>query len=204
MEATSHIARYADSDTDLNSSYYFDLLAKTGAEPSGAVFDKRRRYRYLLWRSWDVALPAVSFVMLNPSAADEHTNDPTITRSIGLAKGLGFGRIYVVNLFAYMTKSPALLKAAPQPISCKKDAKLGRHNDNFIQFALAQSDKTVLAWGNHGLFQERGRAVLEMVRHISRPENCYVFEITKQGQPRHPLYTPRSISLQAAPRDLWT
>jgi hypothetical protein len=171
--------------------------------PSGAVFDRRRRYRYLLWRNWNPALPAVSFIMLNPSAADEHTNDPTISRSISLAKGLGFGRIFVVNLFAYMTKSPVLLKASAHPVSCKSEAKLGRHNDEFIRFALKHSTKTVLAWGNHGHFQERSSAVLEMVRSQVELENCYVFAMTKQGQPRHPLYTPKSISLQAAPRDLW-
>jgi hypothetical protein len=171
--------------------------------PSGAVFDRRRRYRYLLWRSWQPALPAVSFIMLNPSAADEKTNDPTIARAISLAQGLGFGRIFVVNLFAYMTKSPALLKLATDPVSCKREAKLGRHNDDFIRFALTHSDKTVLAWGNHGLFQRRDAAVLEMVLSLVDRDNCYVFAMTKLGQPRHPLYTPRSISLQPAPRDLW-
>jgi len=172
--------------------------------PSGAVFDRRRRYRYLLWRAWEPALPAVSFIMLNPSAADEHTNDPTIARSISLAKGLGFGRIFVVNLFAYMTKSPALLKVAADPVSCARDAKRGCHNDDYIRYALGNSDRAVFAWGNHGIFQERGRAVLDLLRPEIKPGDCYVFAMTKQGQPRHPLYTPKSITLQPAPRDLWS
>lgn len=183
--------------------YFSALSEKTLLEESGAVFDKRRRYRYLLWRSWEPALPAVSFVMLNPSAADEHVNDPTIARSISLAKGLGFGRIFVVNLFAYLTKSPALLKAAGQPVTCRSEARLGRHNDDYIRFALGQSRQAVLAWGNHGLFRGRNREVLTTIVATVGRENCRVFAVTKQGQPRHPLYTPRSISLQAAPHDLW-
>jgi hypothetical protein len=187
----------------LPDEQYCRLIEATTSNTSGAIFDRRRRYRYLLWRSWEPALPVVSFVMLNPSAADEHTNDPTIARSISLAQGLGYGRIYVVNLFAYMTKSPALLKAAAHPVTCKSEAKLGRHNDDFVRFALAQSSQAVLAWGNHGNSQCRDRVMLDMVQALIGQQNCSVFAVTKQGQPRHPLYTPKSISLQAAPRDLW-
>ena len=119
--------------------------------PSGALFDSGRRYRYILWRSWDEALPAVSFIMLNPSAADEEFNDPTISRSILMARDLGFGRLFVVNLFAYMTKSPALLKAAAYPISPRASLKQGLHNDDYINFALTISQRCVMAWGNHGV-----------------------------------------------------
>ncbi|MBU6453789.1 MAG: DUF1643 domain-containing protein [Cyanobacteria bacterium REEB67] len=170
------------------------LNEKTSLAPSGAIFDRCREHRYLLWRCWDVSLPAVSFIMLNPSAADESKNDPTITRTIGKASELGFGRLFVVNLFAYMTKSPALLKQAPLK---KRNATT---NDHYIRFAIQASDKTVLAWGNHGLFQRRHEAVLAMVE----PENCYVIAVTKQGQPRHPLYTPAGLSWLPAPLDLWS
>ncbi|MBS1990674.1 MAG: DUF1643 domain-containing protein [Cyanobacteria bacterium SZAS LIN-3] len=171
--------------------------------PSGAIFDKRRRYRYLLWRSWAPALPAVSFVMLNPSAADEHFNDPTITRSISLAQEQGFGRLFVVNLFAYMTKSPVLLKSARYPVSCRIEAREGRHNDDFIRYALGLSDQVVLAWGNHGSHQGRHREIIDMIKSAIDPADCFVFAMTKQGQPRHPLYTPKSIGLQPAPDELF-
>ena len=42
-----------------------------------------------------------------------------------------------------------------------------------------------------------------MIKDKMVKENCFVFAMTKQGQPRHPLYTPKSISLQSAPHDLW-
>ena len=141
--------------------------------------------------------------MLNPSAADENFNDPTIARSISLARELGFGRLFVVNLFAYMTKSPALLKAAAHPISPRGSLKQGWHNDDYIRFALASSKHCVMAWGNHGLHLGRNAHVLKIIEDKIAPQNCYVFAMTKQGQPRHPLYTPKSISLQSAPRDLW-
>ena len=52
----------------------------------GATFGPRRRYRYRLWRTWDVATPRVLFVLLNPSTAAERVNDPTIRRCIGFAR----------------------------------------------------------------------------------------------------------------------
>ena len=48
----------------------------SGAQQSGAVFSAV--YRYLLWRAWDVALPRLLWVMLNPSTASEEKDDNTI------------------------------------------------------------------------------------------------------------------------------
>lgn len=43
----------------------------------GAIFSDDRDYRYRLWRTWDVDLPLVGFIMLNPSTADETEDDQT-------------------------------------------------------------------------------------------------------------------------------
>ena len=86
-------------------------------------------YRYLLWREWNssstldsrynggnlrnaLSRKTVSFIMLNPSRADAQINDPTITRCINFARSWGYGRLEVVNLFAYRTSKPSLLKQA--------------------------------------------------------------------------------------------
>src|SRR2546427_5690759 len=44
---------------------------------SGAVFSKCRRWRYLLWRRWDEKRPSANFLMLNPSTADERSEEHT-------------------------------------------------------------------------------------------------------------------------------
>ena len=51
-------------------------------------------YRYALWRRWEPG-PQVLFIMLNPSTADELTDDPTIRRCIGFARSWGFGSLAV-------------------------------------------------------------------------------------------------------------
>ena len=68
-----------------------------------ANFSKDRTYRYRLSRTWDESKPSVLFIGLNPSTADEKTNDPTIRRLIGFARRWGFGSMYVCNLFAFRT-----------------------------------------------------------------------------------------------------
>lgn len=42
---------------------------------NGAIFSDDRKYRYVLWRSWDNEKPRVMFIGLNPSTANESTDD---------------------------------------------------------------------------------------------------------------------------------
>ena len=59
--------------------------------------------------------------MLNPSGADAQVNDPTITRCINFALSWGYGRLEVVNLFAYRTSKPSLLKQVTEPIEAGRN-----------------------------------------------------------------------------------
>ena len=155
-------------------------------------------YRYLLWREWNSNLKTVSFIMLNPSRADAQINDPTITRCINFALSWGYGRLEVVNLFAYRTSKPSLLKQAAEPI--------GRDNDKYILESVRRSDKVILAWGNHGTWQQQDLYVLQLLKTY---KHLYSLGITKKGGhgmrgflasvrcpccPRHPLYL-REIDL---------
>jgi len=49
-------------------------------KPSGAIFSECRTWRYFLWRRWDMALPVLICVLLNPSVAGEVENDHTVTK----------------------------------------------------------------------------------------------------------------------------
>jgi hypothetical protein len=144
----------------------------------GAVFDPRRKYRYLLWRQWDKELPKLCWVMLNPSTADEQHNDPTISRCVGFAKRWGFGSMKVVNAFAYRATDSNELKRVRDPI--------GRQADEYIQEALASADKVVVAWGNWGTLLDRHLALNEMLSSSDLDVSC--FGITNLKQPKHPLY----------------
>lgn len=51
-----------------------------------AILSVDRKYRYILSRTWDETKPTVVFIGLNPSTADEETDDPTIRKCINYAK----------------------------------------------------------------------------------------------------------------------
>jgi hypothetical protein len=142
----------------------------------GATFDATGTYRYYLWREWDASLPAVTFVMLNPSTADAERDDPTIRRCIGFARAWGYGRLEVANLFAYRAASPRELLAAAEPI--------GSDNEYWLRRA-ADTKAVVVAWGDHG----RGPRAKAFQCLDAASLRC--LGLTARGEPRHPLYVPR-------------
>lgn len=83
---------------------------------SEAILSVDRKYRYVLTRTWDETLPNIMFVGLNPSTADETTDDPTIRRCINFAKSWGYGGLYMVNLFAYRSTNPNNIRIVDNPI----------------------------------------------------------------------------------------
>jgi hypothetical protein len=147
-----------------------------------ALFDRTLYYRYTLTRAWDPGLPAVAFVMLNPSTADARRDDPTIRRCINLARAWGFGSMCAVNLFAFRATHPADLRAAPDPV--------GPANDRHLLRVCSAADQTIVAWGVHGSFRRRDAQVLDLIARCCRPR-C--LGLTKAGLPRHPLMIPRAV-----------
>ncbi|ORE90697.1 hypothetical protein ATO13_22296 [Stappia sp. 22II-S9-Z10] len=147
-----------------------NLYPETGAHLSAC-----RTYRYRLWRRWDDG-PSAVFVMLNPSTADETTNDRTISRCIDFAKRWGCGGLHVVNLFAYRATDPKVMRAAPDPI--------GPANDLCIRQTVEMADGPVVAgWGAHGAFLGRGEAV-----RATLGPRLQALHVNTDGSPKHPLY----------------
>jgi len=144
------------------------------AGESGAVFSDCRHYRYLLWRRWQAEGSTVLFIGLNPSMADEQSNDPTIRRCLGFARSWGFGAMAVANLFAYCATHPKDLKAATDPV--------GRENDAWLDHMAAGAERVVACWGNHGVYQNRADEV------GTRLDDLYCIQLNGSGQPAHPLY----------------
>lgn len=160
-------------------------IVKANAMHLEAVIDPSGFYRYSLSRTWDASKPRLAFIMLNPSRADHQRNDPTIRRCLSLAQGWDYGSLEVVNLFAFRTAHPKLLKRAIAPV--------GPENDDHIRVAVQRSEKTVLAWGNWGSWQGRDRAVLALLS--AEKQKLYCLRLNKTGQPRHPLYVQRQTHL---------
>jgi hypothetical protein len=151
---------------------------------SGAVLDVSGRYRYSLWRAWSIYHPRIAFVLLNPSTADDERNDPTIRRCIGFARAWNFGSIEVVNLFAYRaTDARELLKV---------DDPVGAENNYYLIQAVERCSTVVVGWGTRGTLLGRDRQVMSL---LAGRKDVYCLGITKNRQPRHPLYVKGDTSL---------
>lgn len=139
-------------------------------------------YRYLLTRRWAHHIDrTMLFVMLNPSTADETTDDPTIRRCMNFARREQMSGLAVVNLFAMRATNPADLKAA---LAKGLDA-VGRENGDHIARAAVGAHRLVVAWGAHGKLCEGRLPLAELLSSIHKLE-C--LGTTKDGSPRHPLY----------------
>ena len=162
-------------------NYYgspMQLLPNLEAEPSGAVFSVDRQHRYLLWRRIADGEKTLLVVGLNPSTADELSNDATIRRCIGFAQDWNFSRLLVANLFAYRATRPEDLRRAEDPV--------GPENDRWLKAATEMAHLTLAAWGNNGLWLERHEAVVKLLH------DSHCLGRTRRGAPRHPLYVKRS------------
>lgn len=152
-----------------------------------AKFSDCRRYRYWLRRVVDEHRPGhrpCIWIMLNPSTANETTNDPTTRRCIEFARRWGYTDHIAVNLFALRSSNPADLWA-----DGIKDP-VGPDNDDYIDLACETANDAsgiiVCAWGNHGRYMDRANEVLGRIDH--HPLHAVGMNLT--GEPRFPLYLP--------------
>ena len=144
----------------------------------GAVISDCGLYRYALWRVWNLTLPLILFIMLNPSKADAFIDDPTIRRCIGFAVSLKAGGFLVGNLFAFRATRVRDMKRASMPV--------GADNDRWLSQLSTLAQIKIAAWGVHGNFMGRDREVCALIPQMS----C--LGTTKDGRPRHPLFLRRT------------
>lgn len=156
---------------------------------SSARFSPCNRYRYELRRTWDATKQPLVVCALNPSKATDLVEDPSVRRMLDFADRWGCGGLVLLNLFAFRSTDPkalrALIKAGADPV--------GDENDPIIRcvFRENKDGRLLLAWGGHGTLDERGARVAEWA--LSEHGNPECFGLTKNGQPRHPLYLPNII-----------
>jgi hypothetical protein len=145
----------------------------------GAELSPCRRYRYALWRIWDESKPAVMFIGLNPSTADETTDDPTLIRCINFAKSWGYGGVYTANLFAYRATLPKDL--------LKRKRVVGKDNNYWLRTLANHSELVIAAWGNDGKYLNRAQEVKKLIQPL------HYLKMNKSGEPAHPLYLKANL-----------
>ena len=137
-----------------------------------------KKDRFSLSRIWDSKKPKALYIMLNPSYADNESDDPTIRRLIFFSKKFKFGGFYVTNLFTQIT---------PYPKELNMDNNSKKKNLIIISELIKKSDLIVYAWGN---------LVSEPLQLRKLIESPLCFGINKNGTPKHPLYLRSDTKLQ--------
>jgi hypothetical protein len=119
----------------------------------------------------------VMFIGLNPSTANEISDDPTIRRVQKFAYDWGYGGVYMLNLFAWISTDPAALLTCTDPVG---------ENDIYLKAIAESASKIIFAWGG---FKVNGRD--QQVIEMFPDANALV--INKDGTPGHPLYVPGNV-----------
>lgn len=164
--------------SDVNPFETLHQIVEDSQEDAGAIFSPCRTWRYLLWRCWDAELPSWTWILCNPSIADEKKLDPTLRKVRGFCTRNGAGGFKIVNLFALVSTDPRGLRGHEDPV--------GAENDRWIKQACAEAPRVVAAWGQVG-GQYRARAA-EVMGFLEGP--VWSLGTTNAGYPFHPLMLP--------------
>lgn len=140
--------------------------------PKGAILSPDRLHRYFLWRIFKMPVrQAVNFIGLNPSTADERTDDHTIRRCMDYAKRWQMDALFMTNVYAFRATYPSELMKATDPI--------GKTNDGWLNAVAEASSLIIVCWGKCG--GDRAETVLS--RFHDRASHL---GLNRDGTPKHP------------------
>ncbi len=146
-------------------------------------------HRLMLGRQWDAKKPMAAIIGLNPSTANDTTDDPTIRKLIALCQGNGYGGFYMLNLFTLVS---------PHPSELLKHDNLHPEADQFILELMKKSDDIIVMWGS--LVKKLGKTGETRINQIwqltgRKPISC--FGMNADYNPVHPLYKKNDTKLEA-------
>lgn len=161
-------------------------LARTDIATVPAVFSVCGRYRYRLERRWDTGAGLVLFVMMNPSTADDTTDDPTVAKCQKYARRWGFNGLLVGNVCAFRATHPKMLLEAQDPV--------GLANHRALLDMARESSRVVMAHGILPSKELRAHALSVALLLREQGHKLHVLALSARGIPVHPLYQPEARS----------
>lgn len=130
---------------------------------------------------------------LNPSTADEEKPDRTINKVMGFAEGNDFDSFVMLNLYPQRATNP-------DNLHLEIDKNLLEQNIREIQDLLKKHNEiTILAsWSDKISSREYFSTCIRSIYDITSNMNVTwkkIGELTKKGNPRHPLYSSYNLPL---------
>ena len=165
------------------------------------LFSECKSYRWILKKELFYGTKNLVFIGLNPSKGNSSNNDRTLTRIVSFCSRWNYKNIYIINLFALISKSPRQLSKSKDPIG---------GNNNLITLKLLEfwwentNCDLWLGWGDKGQLNGRDLEVKKLIKNLSNlklNKNNYSKRVlslglSKKGNPRHPLYMPNQSFLR--------
>lgn len=163
-------------------------------------------YRYWLKRAWGPG-PAVAWVGLNPSTADDRRDDPTMQAEMGFSFRLGFGSLVKLNIYPFVSSDPVAAKRwrqsfvydfspAVEQVAGGDLAALAAYERNLdiAGAEIARCGMVIAAWGEGGdrvdvidLMLSANLAAAELHQQTFTPIAWHCLAKTASGAPRHTL-----------------
>lgn len=124
--------------------------------------------------------PVLAFILVNPSTADESTDDQTIRMVRLFGSRHGYGRILVGNIFAFRSKDIRILNDVLDPV--------GPENDDHLERIMREADRCYVAWGAEDKLPQSLRGRWREVVKIADRVGCNLYCLDHIGgdHPRHP------------------
>ena len=165
------------------------------------LISKCKNYRWKLNIKLSYSFREIIFIGLNPSLSDNKYTDNTTRKIIKISENYKYGNIKIINLFAFISKSPRVLKKQHNPIGFLNDEII---NKTLIYWSMNKNCDLWLGWGNNGNFLDRNLEVEKMVKkylfikrkEFSNTKAPLLIKETKLKNPIHPLYTSNQSSLK--------
>lgn len=149
-------------------------------------------YRYKLLRRWAAGHLAM-FCLMNCSTAAAEVNDPTVAKCCQMARGWGFGGLFIANACAYRATDRMRLLTVEDPV--------GPRNHAAILEMASESRLIVIAHGRlPGDLQRHADEMCRIIRDAGH--GLHVLRLSNDGVPVHPLARGKGhipVSIQPSP-----
>lgn len=164
----------------------------TKAIKSTADFSKCNKFRYTLIRNFKCGNGTLTFILLNPSTANEEFNDPTIARCENRTIAMGFKQMVITNIYPFRATNPKEMFASKVARGEKSKIKSLIYKNNEAIVSQAKKSKLVIcAWGCHAQSESTADEVKEILD--ANKIKLHVLELSKGGRPKHPLYLKNDL-----------
>lgn len=154
-------------------------------------------YRFALWRQLHRhPRRLVHWIVLNPSTAGDAVEEATVRRVCDFSARWGFSWVTVGSLWPYRAHRLDALKKWLEE-GGEWVGRMTADSDRWVARMAGRADLVVVAWGEHGCIDRRGRAMLWKL--ATQGIEAHALAVTATGEPVHPLDADETLR----PRPLW-